>query len=96
MVTYYTAHSETQQTKYLISSQNDLYQVDELFKFFSLSRVLLVGVYVWHFFSTLACVVGQILGYPVSWWEEGRPGRNLESQRAIERREKQTEVEKID
>ena len=93
-----TSHSESQHTTYLIQSQNDLYQVNEFFKFFSLLRVLWIGVLVWQFLSTLACVLGQWIFWPISQWEEGRVGRNLETRSEVEAnaRKDNSEVGKLD
>lgn len=65
---------------YLIASQNDLYQVNEFFKFFSLFRVLYYGLMVFQFVATAVCVIGQAVLRPVVWWEEGMVGRHGERQ----------------
>ena len=93
-----TAFSEIEYTRYRIRSQNDLYQLNEFFKFFSLLRVLWLGLWVWQIMATVACVIGQWVFWPVSRWEEERVGRNLEtrSEIAASSRDSKTEVEKLD
>jgi hypothetical protein len=54
--------------KYLIESQNDLYQVNEFVKFFWFGGWLLL--WVWQIFATLFCVLGAAIGVPVTWAEE--------------------------
>lgn len=65
-------------TKYLIQSQNDLYQVNEFVKFVSPLGVLSVVVYAWQVLATLACVVGAGLFWWVSWVEQNVVGGNVE------------------
>ena len=93
-----TYFSESEHTRYLIQSQNDLYQMNEAFKFFSLLRILWLGLWVWQIMATIACVIGQWVFWPISQWEEGRVGRNLEtrSEVAASERDSKTEVEKLD
>ena len=67
--------------RYYIQSQEDLYQVNEVVKFFSLFRVLWLGLWVWQALATLACVVAQTVFAPVSWWEERRA---IQTAKAIE------------
>jgi hypothetical protein len=64
--------------KYYISSQNDLYQVDEWVKF--LIPFGWIFVWLWHFWATFFCLLGTIALWPVSlveeWaWQEHRSGR---------------------
>ncbi|KAL8811196.1 MAG: hypothetical protein Q9200_001979 [Gallowayella weberi] len=63
---------------YFIQSQNDLYQVNEFFKFFSqfgiLSGLLLVG----QFVATALCILGATIFWPVSWVEQNVIGGNRE------------------
>ena len=63
---------------YLIAAQNDLYQVNEFVKFFSLLRVVWLFVLVWQFVATGFCVLGAGLLSPVSWVEENVVGGNRE------------------
>ncbi|CAI6335219.1 unnamed protein product [Periconia digitata] len=54
--------------KYYIASQNDLYQVNEFFRFlFPFGWVL---VWVWQVCATLFCLLGALVLAPVSWIEE--------------------------
>jgi hypothetical protein len=52
--------------KYWIKSQNDLYQTSEFVKFVVPFGIGYTLVLMWHFFATFACVVGAIVGWPVS------------------------------
>jgi hypothetical protein len=54
--------------KYYISSQNDLYQVDQWIKFLVPGGWALVVL--WHLWATACCVVGTYLLVPVTWLEE--------------------------
>ena len=65
-------------TRYLIKSQNDLYQVNEFVKFFSVFRVIWVFVLVWQFVATAMCVLGAVVFSPMSWVEENVIGGNQE------------------
>ncbi|MCJ1335459.1 hypothetical protein MMC09_000729 [Bachmanniomyces sp. S44760] len=65
-------------TLYHIKSQNDLYQTTEFFKFFSVFRIAWLGLVVWQFLATGFCVLGALLGGPVSWVEENAVGGNKE------------------
>lgn len=55
--------------RYLIQSQNDLYQTNEFVKF-----VFFFGgcsaIMAWQFFATFACVLGAFLMWPVTYLEE--------------------------
>ncbi|CAL8581756.1 hypothetical protein XPA_007442 [Xanthoria parietina] len=63
---------------YFIKSQNDLYQVNEFFTFFSqfgiLSGLLLLG----QFVATALCIVGATMFWPISWVEQNVVGGNRE------------------
>ena len=67
--------------RYLIRSQNDLYQVNEFVKFVSLFGGLSVMVMAFQLVATGFCVLGAVAGWPVSWVEEnvvgGNKGRGL-------------------
>ncbi|KAL2050593.1 hypothetical protein ABVK25_009101 [Lepraria finkii] len=65
-------------TRYLIRSQNDLYQVNEFVKFFSLFGVVSVGVFAFQFISTALCVLGAMVFWPISWVEQNVVGGNRE------------------
>ncbi|MCJ1323311.1 hypothetical protein MMC15_008667 [Xylographa vitiligo] len=73
-----SAQRQRKPTTYLIAAQNDLYQVDEFVKFFSLFRVVWLLVLVWQFVATGLCVLGAGLLAPVSWVEENVVGGNRE------------------
>lgn len=68
--------------KYYITSQNDLYQVDQFVRFVVQPwwfGVMVIGL--WHWLATMACIFGAVLGAPVTRWmerrwrEEGGKGR---------------------
>ena len=65
-------------TKYLIQSQNDLYQVNEFIKFASPLRIAWLFVLVTQFVATAFCVLGALLLSPISWVEENMIGGNRE------------------
>lgn len=64
-------------TKYYVQSQQDLYQTSEFVKFvvpwFGIGTI---SVIVWQFVATFFCVVGAVVGWPVSWLEENVWGGN--------------------
>lgn len=70
--------STSKKSKYLIASQNDLYQLNELSKFFSLFRVLSSFLLICQVVATAFCVIGQGALRPIVWWEEGMIGRHGE------------------
>ena len=93
------AEDGSQRTKYVIQSQNDLYQTTEFFKFFSVFRIAWLGLFMWQLMATFMCMIAQFIFAPMTWWEEDHPGRNLESRSEIRRTDggqKKTEVEKLD
>lgn len=51
--------------KYYIQSQNDLYQVDQFVKFFLPFGIGVAIVSFWHWFATLACVLGATILQPL-------------------------------
>ncbi|KAH7336745.1 hypothetical protein BKA66DRAFT_479914 [Pyrenochaeta sp. MPI-SDFR-AT-0127] len=53
---------------YYIESQHDLYQVDQFVKFLVPGAWVLV--WLWQFWASFFCVIGAILGSPMSWVEE--------------------------
>ncbi|KAL9021153.1 MAG: hypothetical protein Q9185_001692 [Variospora sp. 1 TL-2023] len=63
---------------YYIQSQNDLYQVNELLKFFSQFGLLSGLLVLWQFIATALCVVGATVFWPVSWVEQNVVGGNKE------------------
>ncbi|KAK5167814.1 uncharacterized protein LTR77_007513 [Saxophila tyrrhenica] len=73
-----TPHSQAQ---YFITSQNDLYQVDQFVRFFLPWGLGTTVIAVWHWVATLVCVVGAKVLQPVQWVfaELSRPlGEELE------------------
>jgi hypothetical protein len=63
--------------KYFVTGQNDLYQTSEFVKFvFPWFGLATFGVMLWQFIATLFCVVGAVLGWPISWLEENVFGGN--------------------
>ncbi|KAI9717947.1 MAG: hypothetical protein M1828_007039 [Chrysothrix sp. TS-e1954] len=62
---------DTFSDKYYIASQNDLYQMSELSKFFMPGGFIVL--WVWQFFATLVCLAMAALFWPISWLEEHGP-----------------------
>jgi len=73
-----TTSTQRAKTTYLIQSQNDLYQVNEFITFWSPLRLLWLLVLGLQWMATAACVVGTVLGTPISWVEENMVGGNRE------------------
>ena len=65
-------------SRYYIQSQQDMYQTNEFFKFFSVFRIAWLFMVVGQFVATGFCVLGALLGGPVSWVEENAVGGNKE------------------
>ena len=65
-------------TRYLIKSQNDLYQSDQLIRLFSPFGLLSTAVLVLQLLATALCVLGAAVGWPVTWVEENVLGGNQE------------------
>ncbi len=59
----------TMTSKFYIRSQNDLYQVDQFFRFLSPLGVGGLLLLVVQLLATGACVVGAMLGGPIAWLE---------------------------
>jgi len=64
--------------RYLIRSQNDLYQVNEFVKFGSQFGILSVLVMAFQVFATGLCVLGAGVLWPISWLEQNVVGGNRE------------------
>lgn len=64
--------------RYLIRSQNDLYQVNEFVKFASPLGILSALVMAFQLFATGLCVLGAGLLWPISWLEQNVVGGNRE------------------
>lgn len=62
--------------RYLIRSQNDLYQVNELVKFVSQFGILSAVVLLFQLVATGFCVLGAVVFWPVSWVEQNVVGGN--------------------
>ncbi|KAL9014467.1 MAG: hypothetical protein Q9173_000903 [Seirophora scorigena] len=63
---------------YYIQSQNDLYQVNEILKFFSQFGILSGLLLLWQFIATALCVLGATVFWPISWVEQNVIGGNKE------------------
>ena len=70
--------SLSEKPTYYIQSQNDLYQVNEFFKFFSQFGVLSGLLLLWQFIATGLCILGAMIFWPVSWVEQNVIGGNRE------------------
>jgi hypothetical protein len=68
LVTVLQLAQDKKTEKYLIQSQNDLYQVNEFVKFFWFGGWLFL--WVWQVFAALFCAVGAGIGLPVTWVNE--------------------------
>ena len=55
--------------RYYISSQNDLYQVNEFIKFVA-GPIGAFFVQAWQFAAALVCLVAAAMFWPISWAEE--------------------------
>ena len=64
--------------RYLIRSQNDLYQVNEFVKFVSQFGILSALVIVLQLMATMGCVLGAMVFWPISWLEQNVIGGNRE------------------
>ncbi|KAL8775558.1 MAG: hypothetical protein Q9209_000054 [Squamulea sp. 1 TL-2023] len=63
---------------YFIQSQNDLYQVNEFFKFFSQFGIVSGLLLLWQFIATVFCILGATMLWPISWVEQNVIGGNRE------------------
>lgn len=68
LVTVLQLTQDKKTSKYLITSQNDLYQVNEFVKFFWFGGWLFVSI--WQAFATIFCLIGAVLLWPQTWVEE--------------------------
>lgn len=59
-----------EETKYWISSQEDLYQTTQFVKFFLPYGIGVFLVFVWHLFATAGCIAGSFFLSPITWIEE--------------------------
>lgn len=70
--------SSSENPLFYIQSQNDLYQVNEFFKFFSQFGILSGLLLLWQVATTAICVFGATVFWPVSWVEQNVIGGNKE------------------
>lgn len=56
--------------KYYIKSQEDLYQTNEFVKFVLPWGIGETVVWLWQVVATLACVLGAMLFWPLTWVRE--------------------------
>lgn len=68
LTTVITLEHNQEDGKYYIAKQNDLYQVDQFMKFLVPGSWVLVLL--WQFWATFFCIIGVILGVPITWVEE--------------------------
>lgn len=64
--------------KFYIQSQNDLYQANQLVKLLSPLGLASAVLLVVQGLATLGCVLGAVVGWPVSWVEENVLGKRQE------------------
>ena len=57
-------------SKYYIASQNDLYQTTEWIKFVLPWFIGYTFLMLAHFWATGMCVLGAMVGWPITWAEE--------------------------
>ncbi|KAE9980250.1 hypothetical protein EG328_000385 [Venturia inaequalis] len=78
IIPFYNAHvslvtvlqlvQDKKTSRYLITSQNDLYQVNEFVKFFWFGGWLVVGL--WQILAAGVCAVAALVLWPLTWVEE--------------------------
>ena len=54
--------------KYWIATQDDRYQSDQFTLFISPYRIGYTLVLLFQYWATLMCVLGSIIGYPLTWY----------------------------
>lgn len=69
-------HKESTPIKYLIKTQSDHYQPDQLARYFSPFGILYALILVSQLLATTLCVLGAAVGWPVTWVEENVLGGN--------------------
>jgi hypothetical protein len=62
-------------SKYYIKSQEDLYQTNEVVKFFWPGGATIV--WFWQCFATFLCVVGALTLAPITWMEQRHTNKTL-------------------
>lgn len=65
-VLHLSYHSD--KNKYFITSQEDLYQSNEVVKFFWPGGATVI--WAWQWVATFACILGSLFLYPITWAEE--------------------------
>jgi len=68
LVTVLQLERDKKMQKYLIRSQNDLYQVDEFVRFFWFGGYIFVCA--WQVCASSFCLIGALLLWPQTWVEE--------------------------
>lgn len=69
---------QTAVKKYYIQSQNDLYQSSEWMRLVLPYGIGAIFSMTWQFLVTILCVVGAVLGRPITWLQENVFGGNME------------------
>jgi len=64
---------QSQDGKYYIKGQEDLYQLNQVVKFFWPGGSTIV--WLWQLLNALLCIVGAILLAPITWLEQGHSNR---------------------
>lgn len=59
--------------KYYIKGQEDLYQLNEVVKFFWPGGSTIL--WFWQLFNTLMCIAGALILAPITWLEQGHSNR---------------------
>ncbi|KAH6673535.1 hypothetical protein B0J14DRAFT_590959 [Halenospora varia] len=58
----------SEDNKYYIKSQEDLYQLNEIVKFFWPGGATII--WLWQMFATVMCILGALLFAPLTWMEQ--------------------------
>src|SRR4051812_15196080 len=61
-------HHSPNDSKYYIASQEDLYQLDEVVKFFWPGGATII--WIWQLFATFLCILGSLILAPITWIEQ--------------------------
>jgi hypothetical protein len=62
-------------SKYYIKSQEDLYQTNEVVKFFWPGGATII--WFWQCFATFLCIVGALILAPITWLEQRHANQSL-------------------
>jgi hypothetical protein len=60
-------------SKYYIKGQEDLYQLNEVVKFFWPGGATVI--WLWQVFNTFLCILGALLLAPITWIEQGHSNK---------------------